>query len=550
MSDRISFFDARAKYSPRVPAMLLDASHLRLESIRKTTLEWNIAQLFSETIDAQQEVYTFEKHSSPEEAPRPLNVGVVFSGGQAPGGHAVISGLVDALYEYHPKSQCIGFLNGPQGVLHNQFLILTRQNSLAVRHTGGFDLLGSGRDKIEGEQALSCVLQVTKEHSLDGLVIIGGDDSNTNALCMSMYFAQHNSPCSIVGVPKTIDGDLRAPELSLTFGFDTATKTYSEIIGNLAKDTLSAKKQYFFIRLMGRHASHITLECAMSTYPNLALISEEVQHRKMTLREVVLDICSLIEERLEAGKSYGVVLIPEGLIEHFSDVSRLIAELNSVLSVHKPLHQDLLSIADVEERYARVLQEISSDAQQCLMHFPRSLGLQLVLDRDPHGNVNVSKIETEKVLGFLVEHELLKRTKEDKKKRPFSFQTFFCGYEGRAQYPTNFDIDYGVSLGRAAACAVSFRRNGYLVTIDGLEKEFSFWKPCCVPLASMATIEMRHGYSKPVIKKFLVDLEGAPFQEFCRMRPQWRMHDSYLQPGPIQYWYHSACEKPFVLMSQ
>ena len=547
MTER-SFSEERALYTPRIPSLLYDIGQLQLHVTRQASVDWDMAHYFSSEFASKREVYTFDKEGTGKTNPTPKTVGVLFSGGQAPGGHAVISGLVDALIEYHPSSRCIGFLDGPKGLLLNRSKEIRREDALSIRHTGGFDLLGSGRDTIEGEEVLKTVLRVAEHNRLDGLVIIGGDDSNTNALYLADFFEQKGSACSLVGVPKTIDNDLKARELALTFGFDTATKTYSEIIGNIAKDTLSAKKYYFFIRLMGRHTSHITLECALKTHPNLALISEEVRHNKMSLRKVVNHLCELVEERLGQEKRYGIVLVPEGLIEHMPDVSSLIQELNEQLSTHGTLHQELLAMEDMEERYARILSLLSEKSRNTLLLFPRSLGFQLVIDRDPHGNVNVSKIETEKVLAFLVEQELIQRSKKDGKKRPFSFQTFFCGYEGRSQYPTNFDLDYSVSLGRLAGCAVIHHLNGYLVAIDQLDKEFAFWRPYCVPLLSMAVLEKRHGRTRPVIKKALVDLKSPQFLEFIQARRAWRLEDTYQQVGPIQYWRKgSFFDKPLTL---
>lgn len=542
------FSEERARYTPRVPPLLYDVGQLQLRVARHSAVDWEIAQYFSSKFASKREVYTFEKERESTSSHTPKTVGVLFSGGQAPGGHAVISGLVDSLNEYHPSSRCIGFLNGPKGLLSNHRKEVSREDALSIRHTGGFDFLGSGRDVIEGEESLKVVLRVAESNRLDGLVIIGGDDSNTNALYLADFFEQQESSCSLVGVPKTIDNDLRTKELSLTFGFDTATKTYSEIIGNIAKDTLSAKKYYFFIRLMGRHTSHITLECALKIHPNLALISEEIRKNKMSLREVVSHLCELVEERLKREKQYGIILVPEGLIEHMPDVSALIQELNDQLSLHGTLHQELLALEDIEERYARILSLLSEQSRNTLLLFPRSLGFQLVIDRDPHGNVNVSKIETEKVLAFLVEQELIQRSKKDGKKRPFSFQTFFCGYEGRSQYPTNFDMDYSVSLGRLAGCAVIHQLNGYLVAIDHLEKEFAFWHPYCVPLLSLAVLEKRHGRTRPVIKKALVDLKSPLFLQFMKARKTWRLEDDYQQVGPIQYWQKgSFFDRPLAL---
>ena len=539
------FFYERALYEPRVPTILLDSTNQGLSSKRVTTFDPIASRHFCKTLQSQRDVYCLVKQKCcPEQKPRALHVGVLFSGGPASGGHAVVSGLHEALLEFHPGSTCLGFFNGSRGVLKNDARLLSREETLKRRHTGGFDLLGTGRDKIEGEKALATVLQVVQERGLDGLVVVGGDDSNTNALVIADYLQKNDSSCFVVGVPKTIDGDLRAPELPLSFGFDTATKIYSELIGNVSKDALSTKKQYCFIKLMGRDASHITLECALNTHPNLVILSEEVLHNEQTLRDVVLEITALIEERLTQNKPYGVILIPEGLIESFKDVSALIREINVILSSSPSSQKTLEGIARVDW----VVGELCKESSQCMKSLPVNVQLQLVSERDPHGNVSLAKIETEKVLAYLVGEELARRSQEDGKKRMFSYQTFFFGYEGRCAYPTNFDLDYCTSLGRLAASAIVHGLNGYLVSIDKLDKDVSDWQPCFIPLLSMVSMEVRNGVIKPVIHKARVDLKGRPFLELQQVRSSWRLQDDYCQPGPIQYGNQTLQERPRVLV--
>lgn len=542
-----SFSRERAMYEPKIPDVLTNLKKSVLTVKREASFDESASSCFGDTLRCERNVYALRKTAAQKTESRPLRVGVVFSGGPAPGGHAVVSGLVDALKEVHPESQCMGFLNGFKGVLRNDARLLSQKETSKARHTGGFDLLGSGRDKIESDQSLETVLQVAKENRLDGLVVIGGDDSNTNALVIADYFQKKGCSCAVVGVPKTIDGDLQSDELPLSFGFDTATKTYSEMIGNVARDVRSTKKQYCFIKLMGRNASHVTLECAMKTHPNLVFISEEVCRQQKTLKAVVGEICSLIEERLEKGKMHGVILIPEGLIESLSDVSTLLQELNTLLAASQTSQPAQACGTESNEWFVNLVQDLSEESRRCFMALPRSLQVQLLSERDPHGNISVTKIETEKVLAHLVEDELINRSKQDGKERPFAYQTFFFGYEGRCQYPTNFDLEYALSLGRLAACAVDLHLNGYLVTIDQLQKPVSSWEPCFVPLLSMVSLEMRKGYLKPVIRKALVDLEGELFHELQHVRSSWRLNDDYQQPGPIQYWNEKLQEKPLML---
>jgi diphosphate-dependent phosphofructokinase len=449
-----------------------------------------------------------------------LKVGVLFSGGQAPGGHNVIAGLWDVLQQLNPASQLIGFLDGPNGFLTNQILKLTKNNIAPYRNQGGFDLLGSGRTKIETPEQLLAAAQTARNHDLDGLVIIGGDDSNTNAAFLAEYFCQQQLNTRVIGIPKTIDGDLKNEAIELSFGFDTASKIYAEIIGNLARDALSAKKYYFFVKLMGRTASHLTLECALRTQINLALIGEEIAEEKLPLQAVVKQIVDLICERAELGKNYGVILIPEGLLEFIPDCQQLIQELNQQA---------------VDPSF-----ELSPAAKTCLDQFPLVIQDQLRLDRDAHGNVQVSKIETERLLINLVEKELKNRRDAKQYKGKFNPQPFFCGYEGRAGFPTNFDCSYCYTLGYGAGLLIQQGVTGVMCCVQQLAQSIDHWQLTGVPIVEILQFENRKGKMKAVIQKALVYLKSPPFALFSIRRKNWRLQDSYLYPGPIQF---EGCDK-------
>lgn len=450
---------------------------------------------------------------------RPLKVGVVFSGGQAPGGHNVISGLFDALMILNNESKLIGFLNGPSGILENKSNELTQDVLAPYRNQGGFDLIGSGRTKIETDEQLKAALKTVVDRGLDGLVIIGGDDSNTNAAVLAEYFLQNDCRTVVIGVPKTIDGDLKNKYLATSFGFDTAAKTYSEMIGNIERDALSAKKYWHFIKLMGRSASHITLECALATHPNLAFIGEEVAAKKMTLKQVTELTADLIEKRSEKGKNYGVILVPEGLIEFIPEMNGLIKELNQVAARKNNL--------TVEE----ALQELSQLGKSSLSALPEEIQKQLLLDRDPHGNVQVSMIETEKLLISSVKKELEKRNFKGK----FSTQNHFFGYEGRAGFPSNFDTHYCYALGYTAALLIDEGLTGYMTCIDNLHHSLNDWNILGLPITMLLNMEERKGKNKPVIQKALVDLSGKSFLFYAENREKWGVEDHYRFPGPIQF---------------
>lgn len=446
----------------------------------------------------------------------PQRVGVVFSGGQAAGGHNVIIGLYDALKKIHPESTLIGFLNGPSGILKNESIALTAEKIAPYRNQGGFDMIGSGRTKIETPEQFQQAAQVVSSLHLDGLVIIGGDDSNTNAALLAEYFLQHNISTTVVGVPKTIDGDLKNEYIEVSFGFDTATKTYAALIGDVMRDALSAKKYWFFIKLMGRSASHITLECALQTHPNYAMIGEE----KKSLAPLVNELASLVIKRAEKNKNFGVVLIPEGIIEFIPEFQQLIKELNVVLS------------DDVKIDAKHLLNALSKESGACFAALPPEIQSQLLLDRDPHGNVQVSKIETERLFIALVKKELEKRGFQG----AFNPQPLFYGYEGRSCLPSNFDAQYCNALGYAAAVLINARQTGYMACIKNLSQEIEEWQPLGVPLPLMMGLENRKGKMKPVITKALVDLNSESYKKFAEKSSEWSAEDNYLYPGPIQFY--------------
>ncbi len=463
-----------------------------------------------------QRILRFKAGESPQSF-EPMRVGVVLSGGQAAGGHNVISGLFDALKKLNPNSQLIGFLDGPAGIINKQTMELSTENIEPFRNQGGFDLLGSGRTKIETPEQFAASAKTVESLDLDGLVVIGGDDSNTNAALLAEYFRSKGLKTTVTGVPKTIDGDLKNQYVEVSFGFDTACKTYSEIIGNIMRDTLSAKKYWYFIKLMGRSASHITLECALQTCPNIALIGEELEAKEMTLQQVVTQMTDIVVERSNAGKDYGVALVPEGIIEFIPEVKKLIAELNDLLA---------------DGAKANVAEQLSDAPAACFESLPKEIQSQLLLDRDPHGNVQVSKIETERMLIAMVEQELQKRSDY---KGKFNTQPIFCGYEGRSGLPSNFDSQYCYALGHVAALLINHQATGYICSVQDLTLPVEDWKISGVPLISMIHLEQRKGKMKPVIEKALVELEGPVFAAFSDRRERWKAENAYRFPGPIQF---------------
>lgn len=489
---------ARLVYQPQIPSLLEDVSKVSLKPLPvESQASSSIKYLFPKTFGQAPCALVHQEVN----AGQPLQVGVLFSGGQAAGGNNVIAGLFDALQQIHPHSKLVGFLDGPNGLLEDKRKILGKEAIAAFRNQGGFDLIGSGRMKIETKEQFELALQRTKD--LDGLVVIGGDDSNTNAALMAEFFAAHGSKTKVVGVPKTIDGDLRNKDIEISFGFDSACKTYAELIGNIAKDAISSKKYYHFIKLMGRSASHITLECALHTQPNLALIAEE----RKSLSQIIDELVNLIERRKEAGKGYGVILVPEGLIEFIPEITLLIQELNNLLAKNEPLSS------------------LSPASAAVFSDLPEKIQKQLTLERDSHGNVQVSLIETELLLIDKIKKRLPK----------LKTVQHFLGYEGRSCLPTNFDANYGYALGRLAAVCIRDSLTGVIGSIQHLREPVDKWMCKALPISHLIHMEMRQGKEKPVIQKTLVDMKSPLFIEFSSRRKSWEMEDQYLSPGPIQF---------------
>jgi len=508
----------RERYQPPLPQILQNLSQLQLEMGEPTTCvsdKEEIQSLFPKSFGRT--LARAAKGASRQS--KPLKVGVVLSGGQAAGGHNVIAGIFDGLHSLTKDASLIGFLGGPSGIVENKALEITKEVLAPYRNQGGFDLIGSGRTKIETEEQLAASLDTANQRKLDGLVVIGGDDSNTNAAVLAEYFMQKGCSTTVIGVPKTIDGDLKTEHIATSFGFDTAAKVYSEMIGNIARDALSAKKYTHFIKLMGRSASHITLECALATHPNLALIGEEVASLRLTLSDITKQVADLIETRAKSGKNYGVILVPEGLIEFIPEMKLLINELN-----HLAEEKEEWSFHELKPR-------LTPEASHCFGALPLEIQKQLLLDRDPHGNVQVSMIETEKLLMATVKEELKRRNFSGK----FAAQNHFFGYEGRAGFPSNFDTHYCYALGQTAALLIDERLSGYIAFVDNLSSSVEDWGVGGAPITSLLNIEVRKGKNKPVIQKALVDLEGKAFAFFAKNRAKWAKEDQYRFPGPIQF---------------
>lgn len=522
----------RAQYQPKLPDCLQDFTLLTATPKQdKMTINSQIAAVFPHL--QGKGLIQFTKGSVNTHAPK--RVGVIFSGGQAAGGHNVISGLFDALKLLNPNSRLFGFKDGPKGIIENKAVELTTALIAPYRNQGGFDLIGSGRTKIETPEQFQAAEATVKMMQLDGLVIIGGDDSNTNAAMLAEYFETHKCPVSVVGVPKTIDGDLKNEDIEISFGFDTACKTYSEIIGNIMRDSISAKKYYYFIKLMGRSASHIALECALQTHPNITLIGEEIAAQKKTVAQITHEICDTICARATQGQHYGIILIPEGIIEFIPEFKQLIGELNVLLANDKP-HPAKLSTLNLYDQVTYIHQHLSSLSQHCFHDLPKEFQAQLLLDRDPHGNVQVSKIETERLFMELVRAELKERKSNGSYLGSFNTQSLFCGYEGRSAFPSNFDAQYCYTLGHVAALLIDSHATGYICCVQDLHKPVEEWQICARNLVTMMTAEKRHGKEKTVIKKALVELNGKPFQLFQELRQQWLLKDDYCYPGPIQFY--------------
>lgn len=508
----------RAEFTPTLPTLLQNLHRIRFEKGASTRCVSHHEEIQKQFPKSFGRPIVRAKEGDPRSS-KELRVGVVLSGGQAAGGHNVITGLFDALQALCPSTKLYGFLGGPSGIVENQTVEITRESIAPYRNQGGFDMIGSGRTKIETPEQLKASLQAANDLHLDGLVVIGGDDSNTNAALLAEYFLENGCDTSVIGVPKTIDGDLKNEHIATSFGFDTAAKTYSEMIGNIERDAGSAKKYYHFIKLMGRSASHITLECALATHPNLALIGEEVASENRTLREITNQVADLIEQRAKAGKHYGVILVPEGLIEFIPEMKQLIAELNQ------------LAGEESELTAAAAMDKLSSEAKQSFASLPPSIQEQLLLDRDPHGNVQVSMIETEKLLMAAAKEELNRRGFQGK----FNAQNHFFGYEGRAGFPSSFDTHYCYSLGYTAALLIDEGLTGYMTAIGNLDRTVENWTCSGLPITMLMNMEVRKGKEKPVIQKALVDLNGKAFQFFKEHRRHWAHEDHYRYPGPIQF---------------
>lgn len=524
--------EARLNYQPALPRILSNVGDIVFEEGTPTKEPSEaLKQLFPKTWQ-QSALKAEQGHGKPC---GPLNVGVVLSGGQAAGGHNVIGGLLDGIKSLNPDSHLYGFLGGPSGIINGEYIEITEEIMAPYRNQGGFDLIGSGRTKIETVEDFERSGDTCRMLDLDGLVVIGGDDSNTNAALLAEYCISQGMKTKVIGAPKTIDGDLRSDLVEISFGHDTACKTYSDLIGNIARDALSAKKYYHFIKLMGRSASHIALECALQTQPNITLIGEEVAKEKKTLAELRDEICRVISKRADKGKNYGVVLIPEGIVEFIPEVRTLISELNKQLRPDSPLSNGLAETDDPEARLQLVREKLSDGSKSCFDALPEPIALQLLLDRDPHGNVQVSKIETERLFISIVKEELGQRKKSGTFKGSFSAQPHFLGYEGRSCLPSNFDAQYCFALGTLAAAALASGRTGYMVSLQRLALPVEDWEATMVPIVSMMHFEMRSGASKPVIEKALVDLEGPAFRDFKKLSPAWAVNDRYRYPGPIQF---------------
>ena len=524
----------RLKYQPKLPSSLSEGiNKLAINEGSATESVANqaeIKELFKNTYGKP--TVTF-KTSSDSKSVEQRNVGVILSGGQAPGGHNVIAGLYDALKQANPSNKLYGFLGGPSGIIEGEYVEFDDKFIDAYRNTGGFDINGSGRTKLETEEQFEKSLAVCKKLNISAVVIIGGDDSNTNAALLAEWFVANNADIQVIGCPKTIDGDLKNEQIEISFGFDTATKTYGELIGNIQRDANSAKKYWHFIKIMGRSASHVALEAALQTQPNITLISEEVESKKMSLSSIIDYMTDIIVKRSENHKNFGIAVIPEGLIEFIPEMGAMIANLNDIMS---SLEKDAkYTSASQSEKFSIIENTLSSENAKVFSSLPTLIKSQLLMDRDPHGNVQVSKIETEKLLISMIEEKLKALKAEGKYSGKFSAQSHFFGYEGRCAFPSNFDADYCYSLGFNAFALISFGLTGYLSSVRNLTAPASEWIAGGVPLTMMMNMERRHGEMKPVIKKALVELDGPVFKQLEENREDWAMNDRYLFPGAIQY---------------
>ncbi|MDR1306892.1 MAG: diphosphate--fructose-6-phosphate 1-phosphotransferase [Treponema sp.] len=533
---------ARYAYKPKLPAILSgDIQEVALslgEPTASIADHEALGELFKHTYGKPIAAFAGGKN---ETINRPLTVGVILSGGQAPGGHNVIAGLYDGLKKGNSASRLLGFKGGPSGLLEDKVLELTGEIIGEYRNTGGFDIIGSGRTKIETPDQFALSLETAKKRNLDALVIIGGDDSNTNAALLAEYFSARG-PVQVIGCPKTIDGDLKNEYIEASFGFDTAAKTYSELIGNIERDAASARKYWHFIKLMGRAASHIALECALQCRPNVCLISEEVEAKKLSLNEIVEEICASVIKRAAENNNFGVVLIPEGLIEFVPEMKKLIKELNDLMAAYAA---EMTAITGFIDQLHWLDRHLSGESSSFFKTLPPEIARELLSDRDPHGNVQVSRIETEKLLIGMVEKRLTELKKVNAYTGRFSALAHFFGYEGRCAFPSNFDADYCYSLGFTAFVLIASGLTGYISSVRNLAAPADQWVPGGIPLTMMMNMERRHGSSKPVIRKALVELEGEPFKAFASRRETWAATTSYQFPGAIQYYGPpELCDQP------
>ena len=524
---------ARYSYNPKLPLILReDISKIRPVLGQKTQSvsdQEKLQILFPNTYGLPK--VTFEKGEKAG-AGKKMNVGVILSGGQAPGGHNVISGLYDALKKANPESQLYGFKGGPSGILEDKYIIMTDELIDSYRNTGGFDIIGSGRTKLETREQFAVCTEVCKKHDINAIVIIGGDDSNTNAAVLAEYFRAEGQSICVVGCPKTIDGDLKNESIEASFGFDTACKTYSELIGNIERDANSARKYWHFIRLMGRSASHIALECALQAQPNICLIGEEVEAKNQSIEDITNYIAGIVAKRAENGNNFGVILVPEGLVEFVPSLKLLIAEINDLLA---KTEAEFSKLDVAKDRIAFVENKLTAQAKAVFDSLPEEIKGQLLADRDSHGNVQVSKIETEKLLIQTVTKKLKEMKAAGTFTGKFSALNHFFGYEGRCAFPSNFDADYCYSLGYNAVLLLEANLTGYLSSVTGLSKSADQWQAGGIPITMMMNLEQRHGELKPVIRKALVELDGEPFKYFEKHRDEWALGACYTFPGAIQY---------------
>ena len=531
---------ARASYEPKVPAGLNGNVKIEegtaTESVRD---QQEIQRLFPNTYGMP--IVKFTETTGIPGMDKPMNVGVILSGGQAPGGHNVISGIYDGVKRLHPDGKLYGFILGPAGLINHEYKELTGDIIDEYRNTGGFDIIGSGRTKLETKEQFDKGLEILKELDIKALVIIGGDDSNTNACVLAEYYAAINAGVQVIGCPKTIDGDLKNEQIETSFGFDTACKVYSELIGNIQRDCNSARKYWHFIKVMGRSASHIALECALQTHPNICLVSEEVAAKEQSLDGIIDYIAGVISQRAEKGLNFGTVIIPEGLIEFIPAMKKLISELNDFLA-HNQEEFDLVRRSGKRDY---IISKLSQENADIYASLPETVARQLTLDRDPHGNVQVSLIETEKLLAEMVKNRLDQWAKEGKYKGKFATITHFFGYEGRCAAPSNYDADYCYSIGYTASMLIAAGKTGYMSSVQNTTRPAAEWIAGGIPITMMMNMERRHGEMKPVIQKALVELDGAPFRYFESQREKWAIETDYVYPGPIQYFGPTeVCDQP------